>query len=265
MKKLRLENTLSRAAILSLLVFCSCSKSIVNTRQVNDFSGLQSRTIKRQNLLASNNLKIKFKTSVEIDGKENKLSGKIYALSDTCLFLNVMSSSLGIEIGQLRMNKDSVFMINKIDKTYFSGTYADFKSKFDTNFEQFYSFITASYFKRDSIFFNSSNASYIADLQRFIVNDCYSNSQTKSFLTTIFDRYGNVWRVEYKSFDGNLFRANYSNFVLDYGFPSELVLSAKVRGAKYEFTVYFENVSVIKESAFPEMKKSLGKYKQVTF
>ena len=234
MKKLRLENTLSKAALLSLLVFCSCSKSIVNTRQVNDFSGLQSRTIKRQNFLASNNLKIKFKTSVEIDGKENKLSGKIYALSDTCLFLNVMSSSLGIEIGQLRMN-------------------------------QFYSFITASYFKRNSIFFNSSNASYITDLQRFIVNDNCSNSQTKSFLTTIFDRYGNIWRIEYKSFDGNLFRANYSNFVLDYGFPSELVLSAKVKGAKYEFTVYFENVNVIKESAFPEMKKSLGKYKRVTF
>ena len=265
MRKLRLVNTLSKAAILLVLVFCSCSKSIVNTRQVTDFSGLESKTIKRNKFLASNNLKIKFKTTVEFDGKENKLSGKIYALSDTCLFLNVMSSSLGIEIGQMRMNKDSVFVINKIDKTYFSGTYADFKSKFDTNFEQFYSFLTASYLWKDTVSFSSLNANYIADLQRFVVNDVSSDNGNKTFLTTIFDRYGNVWRLEYKSFDGNFFRANYSNFALNYGFPCELALSAKMKGNKYDFTIYFENVSVIKESAFPEMKKSLGKYKRVAF
>ena len=263
MKKLRRVSILNKTVFVLLLLFCSCSKSIVNTRQVTDFSGLESKTIKRQKFITSNNLRIKFKTTVELDGKENKLTGKIYALSDTCLFLNVMSSTLGIEVGQLRMNKDSVLMINKIDKTYFSGTYADFKSRFDTNFKQFYSLLTATYMRKDSVLFNSSNSNYLPDLQRFVVNDVSSNSENKTFLTTIFDRYGNIWRTEYKSFDGNFFRANYSNFALDYGFPSELTLNVTVKGKKYDLTIYFENVSVIKESAFPEMKKSLAKYKRV--
>lgn len=264
MKKLRLESTLNRVALFLLLLFCSCSKSIVNTRQVTDFKGLESKTKNRQKFISSNNLKIKFKTTIDLDGKENKLTGKIYALSDTCLYLNVMSSTLGIEIGQMQLNNDSVLIINKIDKTYFLGSYTDFKSRFETNFKQFYSLLTASYLRKDDVLFNSSNSNYLPDLQRFVVNDVSSDNDNKSFLTTIFDRHGNIWRTEYKSFDGNFFRANYSNFVLDYEFPSELALQVNMKGKKYDLTIYYENASVIKKSAFPEMKKSFAKYKRVS-
>ena len=261
MKKLHLESILSKTALFLVLLFCSCSKSIVSTRQVTDLSGLESKIVKRQKFITSSNLKIKFKTSVELDGKENKLTGKIYALSDTCLFFSVMSNTLGIEVGQLRMNHDSVLMLNRIDKTYFSGSYADFKKVFDASFGLFYSLFTATYLCKDSV--NSSNANYLTDLHRFVVNDVKLADNEKSFLTTIFDGYGNIWRTEYKSYDGNFLRANYSNFALDYGFPVEMVLSSTVKGRKYDLTIYFENVSVIKESAFPEMKKSLGKYKRM--
>lgn len=264
MKRLNLESILSKAAIFFFLLFLSCSKSIVSNRQVTDLSGLESKVIKRQQFISSNDLKIKFKSVVEIDGKENKVTGRIFVLSDTCIFLNIMSSALGIEVGQMLMTPDSVIVLNKIEKNYYSGKYSDFKNIFVGDFNFFYSLFTSTYLGIDTIMLNNSNVNYVSDMQRFIVSDMTIKNDCNLYLTTIFDRYGNVWRTDYKNCDGNFFRVNYSNFALNYGFPVELNLTSTINGKKSELTIFYENVSFAKDFHFPDIRTALKKYKRVT-
>ncbi len=262
MKKLCQGSILS--SILLLFLFCSCSKSVIVSRRVTDFSSLETRIKKHHDFISSNNLKIKFKTFIEIDGRENKLSGRIFALSDTCLYLNVMSSTLGIEVAQVLMTQDSVTIINKVEKNYYSGNYNDLKKVYNVNFRTLYSFFTSSYLFSDSICFNSSNTNYQPNFQRFIVNSILSEDDCKSFVTSIFDEYGNLGSTEYKSCNGDIFRAIYSNFALSFGFPGEMVLKSVVKGKKSEFRIQFENISVVNGNV-PEMNLKVDKYKRISF
>ena len=261
MKKLCQGSILS--SILLLFLFCSCSKSVIVSRRVTDFSSLEAKVKKHHDFISSNNLKIKFKTFIEIDGKENKLSGRIFALSDTCIYLNIMSSTLGIEVAQMLMTRDSVIIINKVEKNYYSGNYTDLRKAYNVNFRTLYSFFTSSYLS-DSICFNSSNTNHQPNFQRFIVNTILSEDDCKSFVTSIFDGYGNLGSTEYKSCNGDIFRAIYSNFALSFGFPEEMVLTSVVKGKKSEFRIQFENVSVVNDNV-PQMNLKVDKYKRISF
>lgn len=261
MKKLCQGSILS--SILLLFLFCSCSKTHIGSRQITDFSSLEAKVKKQHDFRSSNVLKIKFKTVIETDGRENKLTGRIFSFSDTCLYVSVMSSSLGIEVAQALMKTNSITVINKYEKNYFSGTYADFRNVFGADFKAIYSFLTSTYLS-DTISFNSSNSNYQPNFNRFIVNTTLSENSNKSFVTTIFDGYGNLASTEYKSYNGDIFRAIYSNFALSYGFPAEMVLTSVVKGKKNEIKILFENVSVVNGS-LPDLNLKVDKYKRVSF
>ncbi|MBP5668663.1 MAG: DUF4292 domain-containing protein [Salinivirgaceae bacterium] len=260
MKKLFRESILS--SVILLFLFCSCSKTHISSRQITDFSGLEAKVRKQHNFRSSNILKIKFKTVIETNGRENKLTGRIFSFSDTCLYVSVMSSSLGIEVAQAVLKSDSITIINKYEKNYFSGTYADIKT-LSSSFRAIYSFLTSSYLS-DTISFNSSNAHYQPNFNRFIVNTTLSENSNKSFVTTIFDVYGNLASTEYKSYNGDIFRAIYSNFALSYGFPAEMVLISVVKGSKSEYKILFENVSVANGN-LPDLNLKVDRYKRVSF
>ena len=261
MKKLCQGSILS--SILLLFLFCSCSKTHIGSRQITDFSSLEAKVKKQHDFKSSNVLKIKFKTVIETDGRENKLTGRIFSFSDTCLYVSVMSSSLGIEVAQALMKTDSITVINKYEKNYFSGTYADFRNVLGADFKVIYSFLTSTYLS-DTISFNSSNTNYQPSFNRFIVNTTLSENSNKSFVTTIFDGYGNLASTEYKSYNGDIFRAIYSNFALSYGFPAELVLTSVVKGKMNEIKILFENVSVVNGS-LPDLNLNVDRYKRVSF
>lgn len=260
MKKLFRESILS--SVILLFLFCSCSKTHIGSRQITDFSSLEAKVKKQHDFRSSNILKIKFKTVIEADGRENKLTGRIFSFSDTCLYVSVMSSSLGIEVAQAVLKIDSVTIINKYEKTYFSGSYADIK-ELRSDFKAIYSFLTSTYLS-DSISFNSSNTNYQPNFNRFIVNTTLLENSNKSFVTTIFDGYGNLASTEYKSYNGDIFRAIYSNFALSYGFPAEMVLTSVVKGRKSEYKILFENVSVANGN-LPDLNLKVDRYKRVSF
>ena len=91
-----------------------------------------------------------------------------------------------------------------------------------------------------------------------------SEDDCKSFVTSIFDGYGNLGSTEYKSCNGDIFRAIYSNFALSFGFPEEMVLTSVVKGKKSEFRIQFENVSVVNDNV-PQMNLKVDKYKRISF
>lgn len=264
MKKSIHKSILNKTAILLFVFsFCSCSKHFTETRQITDFSSLQSHIQKRQNLLKGRNIKIKFKTSFNYDGKENKLSGKILTYSDTSIYVNVISSTLGFEVAQIRFKTDSLIFINKIDKSYFSGVYGDIGKYLNINFQTIYSLLTNSYLCPDNISFTSDNCNFISDYQIFRVNDKYDDEKNGRFVTSQFDKYGNLQLTECKSLDGGFLRVNYSNFVIGFGFPNQLSFTTYIKKNKIESTLFIESIEIAKKADYQNSSPSLKNYKLI--
>jgi len=263
MKKSKLINTLSRiAALIFLLLFFSCSKSFVKTRQISDLNSLQNRVDKRCQLLSSNSFKIKFKAIAKLDDKQNKLVGKLYVYSDTSLYISVLSYTLGVEIAQFYFNSDSVYFANKIQKELLCGTYEEINSSL--NFNLIYSALTASYYNVSKKGITDNNCHYIADFQKFIVNDLYKfNANNGFFLTTNFNSNGNIEKIDYKSYDGNFLRINYSNFAGEYGFPESVSIVTSFMNENIEMNMNIENVDIISKKYFVHSKPSFDNYKRL--
>lgn len=243
----------------------SCSKSVISARQFSDFTQLQNHIESRNSFFSSKNLKIKFRTSVNLEGKENKISGRIFLFSDSCIFIQLVSNTLGIEIAQSYFWPDSMMFINKYEKSYFSGRYSDIKSFFDVNFDLVKSVFSATYFSPDSVLINDDNTNYLKDLQRFIVNNSYTINQSKCFVTTLFDTFGNVEKTDYKSYNGGLFSVIYSNFALNFGLPAELNFSGSLKKKKVQLSLFYESVEFLKKSEVTYKVPSLRNYARITF
>ena len=260
MRKSLIINTLNRTlAFFLVILITSCSKSITNTRPVSDLTALQTKIEKRHHFFATNSIKYKFKSVVSLAGKDNKIVGKVSVFNDSSLYISVLSYSVGIELVQFYVNTDSVFIVNKIDKEYYSGSYADFTDVFD--FSLCYSIFSNSYFGNSVPI---SNCHYLADFQKFIVNDLHKpDSDFNYFITTQFDSYGNVEKIDYKSYDGNYLKVNYSNFVANYSFPAEIVLVASFKKKSIELKMNIENVDLLKNKSSIHSKPSTENYKKI--
>ena len=264
MKKLLLKTILNSVTIFSIVLVCSCSRSVViSQRPITDFAGLEKKIVKSCSLRSSSNTRIKFQTSVEVDGKNHSLNGRIFLLSDTCVFISVMSPSIGIEVGRMIANKDSVFVVNKIDKTYFSSDYKTNKNIYGLNFRLLYSIFSASYLNCDSVLFSNSNTEFIADMGCFVVSKVYKTDSLKSFSTTFFDGFGNIIRSEYKSANSDFLRANYSNFALKDGFPTKMNVTVGFGGKKREVEIEIKEVTQLKKDNFPNMRTDIRKFKRI--
>ena len=264
MRRLHQKNMLSRVAIFVLLLLTfSCSRYTNSTRSISDLSALNNLVSSRYCLISSNNFKLKYSTVVNFDGKDNKLSGKIIISADSTIYLNVISSLLGVEIAQARFTYDSVLFVNKIDKKYFFGSYNDFVKFLDVDYSSLLSIFTSSYIRSDSIDFNDKKAFYLSDLKRFIVNDSYYRYGDKSYVTTQFDHFGNVEKIEFKSPHSNFLTVNYANFVNSYGFPASIAFSTKYKQEKLKLDLNIVSVEVLKNES-PSIKiVSLDNYSRI--
>lgn len=259
MRKSLIINTLNRTlAFFLVILITSCSKSITNTRPVSDLAALQTKIDKRHQFFASNSIKYKFKSVVSLAGKDNKIVGKVSVFADSSLHISILSYSVGVELAQLFVNTDSVFIVNKIDKEYYSGSYADFADIFD--FSLCYSIFSDSYFGNS---ISTNNCHYLSDFKKFIVNDLYkSDIISNYFVSTQFDSFGNVEKIDYKSYDGNYLKVNYSNFVANYNFPAEIVLVASFKKKSIELKMDVDNVDLLKNKSSIHSKPSIENYKK---
>ena len=265
MRRLNQKSMLSKAAVCFLLLLLfSCSRYTTNTRSVSDFSALSNIVSDRYKLVSSNIIKMKFSTVVRHEGKDNKLSGKILITTDTCVFINVISSSLGIEVAQIRFTNDSVLFVNKMDKNYYSGSYNDFVKLVDVNYKSVFSILTNSYIRSDSIDFNSNKAFYFAEVKRFMVNDLYLYDGLKSYVTTEFNQYGSVDKIEFKSARSNFLRVNYSNFANNFSFPETISLSTTIKKEKVSLDLKINSVEFLKEERAVVKISSLNNYSRIS-
>ena len=256
---------LSKALIFtSLLLLFSCSRIATNTRSVSDLSTLQQSVSERYNIISSNNIKLKFTTVINHDGKDNKISGRISIYNDSLIFINVISSALGVEIGQAKFTPDSALVVNKLEKKYFFGTYNDFVKIVDVNFKSIFSIFTASYIRSDSLDFNENKAFYFPEVKRFMINDLYLYDGLKSYVTTEFDQFGNVDKMEFKSARSNFLRVNYSNFVNSFGFPETVLFSTTVNKEKLSLSLKITSIEVLKTDIPVGKISSLDNYSRIS-
>ena len=233
MKKLRLKSILSNVTILLIVFSFSCSRSVVSRqRPITDLPGLEKKVVKTCNSISSSNIRLKFQTE--------------------------------IELGRLIANADSVCLINKIDKTFFSSDYQGLKYYSGLNFNLLYSIFSASYVNCDSVSFNSSNTYFMSDKNCFVVTNVSADqNSTKSFFSTFFDSFGNIFRFEYKNLGSDFLRVNYSNFALKDGFPGQMIVSIGIDGAKRELEVEYSDFTILKPEKLPTMKTNIAKYKRI--
>ncbi len=78
-------------------------------------------------------LSLKFSAEVETNGQSNSFSGNIYLVKDSLMWISIQK--FGLEAVRLLITNDSAKMMNRINKTYFIGTFDKVNELFKTDFD----------------------------------------------------------------------------------------------------------------------------------
>lgn len=125
MKKLIKKLTWSSLFFVLLLSFYQCSnyKKIATDKRLAKISNFKQAYWAVTSPCEYSQLQIKYKLSLSIEEKNNKLAGTIKYLNDSILWINIVSKTLGIELLRAKFTPDSLFFIDRINKKHYAGTY----------------------------------------------------------------------------------------------------------------------------------------------
>tara|TARA_B100000900_G_scaffold347860_1_gene313269 strand:- start:12791 stop:13543 length:753 start_codon:yes stop_codon:yes gene_type:complete len=129
-------NKLWIIALIMFIYACGSNKYVIT-------SSLEYRSSKsivkkvNQNHLDYNWFTAKLSGKIEFDGADTPISANLRIRKDSVIWLSV-SALLGIEVARIQITPDSLKMMNRINKTYWSGDFEDVESAYGipTNYEQ---------------------------------------------------------------------------------------------------------------------------------
>ncbi|MDP2721223.1 MAG: DUF4292 domain-containing protein [Bacteroidales bacterium] len=106
-----------------LLGATSCrSKKQVLKKSIHEYGFDYLYAKLNENQLNFNSLSARFSLSFEMDKKMTNLRGQLRIQNDSVIWIS-FSPALGIEAARVLLSNDSVFFINRLNKTYFTGRY----------------------------------------------------------------------------------------------------------------------------------------------
>lgn len=107
-------------------------------------------------------LEYKFNAKYKKGKKKNDFKGQVRIQKDSLIWVS-FSAALGIEVGRLKVTRDSVFFINRLDKEYFKGDFAFMSNllKTEVDFDMLQALITGN----DFTSFEKND--FIADVERY--------------------------------------------------------------------------------------------------
>lgn len=239
-KKLKAKVLSNSLIIILLTVFfyaCSTIKSSVSNINSSNTNELFDNASK----LYKNKLLVTFKADAVINNKKQSLGGKIHFINDTSVYINVVSATLGFEIARIYFTGDSVYYIDKINKTYyfgfankfnnaikiplnghiinklFSGKIIDFSRKNDTDYKLWNLSINDNYLKC-TYFADSVNKNNYSNIYYNITNQIVNiNSLANVITANYFEKNtGQKLEINYNSYSGksklpNSFTILYTN------------------------------------------------------
>jgi len=118
-----------------LLASTSCkSKKVMLKKSIHEygFDYLYAQLTKNQ--LKFNTLTARFNLSFEMDKKKTSLRGQLRIQNDSLIWIS-FSPALGIEAARVLLRNDSVFFINRLNKSYFTGQYSLIDSLLNTTID----------------------------------------------------------------------------------------------------------------------------------
>ncbi|MFA8299008.1 MAG: DUF4292 domain-containing protein [Hyphomicrobiales bacterium] len=105
-----------------------------------------------------NTLSLKFNAQLKEKRKTTNIKGQVRIQKDSLIWIS-FSPALGIEVGRLKVTRDSIFFINRLNKTYVIGNYQFVNDFLKTNidFDIFQSLLTGNDFETfDTVGFQAS-------------------------------------------------------------------------------------------------------------
>lgn len=101
----------------------------------------------KANELDYTNLSAKFSATLKQDRKETQVTGQIRILRDSIIWVSV-SPLLGIEMARLYITTDSIFFINRMESSYFKGSFDNINSIINSSldYDMLQSFLTGNDF-----------------------------------------------------------------------------------------------------------------------
>lgn len=123
--------------ILIVTLITGCKNQQLLTREKLPYKGKNFLTEKlEQNQFSYQTLTWKADVDIDQDGKKTGFKINARLIKDTVIWMSI-SPALGIEVARVMLTPDSVMLTNKMDKTYFVGTYNYLSNKFgvELNFE----------------------------------------------------------------------------------------------------------------------------------
>lgn len=134
MQRLSKKHTLI-SIIISFIFFYGCKTS----SNINLFSPKILTSDQAYNSLIersfSKSLKIKYSAIIDNGSSRNKFNGHIKFVNDTLIWANIISPAMGIEIARAMFSTDSVFIIDKVNKRFYSGNYNYLNKKIGFNID----------------------------------------------------------------------------------------------------------------------------------
>jgi hypothetical protein len=129
-------------ALFFLLIFSSCKK---NTIPANTSAPVQ---LNKANVLNLDFTNFNGKGKIQVEDEGDKISSGITVRmrKDSIIWISVVPA-LGIEAARIVVTKDSVHMLNRLKREYFSGDYSVLKNKYkvDLNFNLLQAMLLGNY------------------------------------------------------------------------------------------------------------------------
>ncbi|PKP31824.1 MAG: hypothetical protein CVT99_07550 [Bacteroidetes bacterium HGW-Bacteroidetes-16] len=118
-----------------LLASTSCkSKKVILKKSIHEYGFDYLYAQLTNNQLKFNTLTARFNLSFEMDKKKTSLRGQLRIQNDSLIWIS-FSPALGIEAARVLLRNDSVFFINRLSKSYFTGQYSLIDSLLNTTID----------------------------------------------------------------------------------------------------------------------------------
>ncbi|MBZ0243468.1 MAG: DUF4292 domain-containing protein [Bacteroidales bacterium] len=201
--------------------------------------------------------------SVVSDKKsKSDFRGQIRIQKDSLIWLS-LSPALGIEVARLMISQDSIWFINRIDKTYFKGDYDFVNSFFQTTID--FDILQALLVGNDMLYYEDDNFRAAIDAMEYRLGAAKRSKMKKQLLLEDSPNIliQNIWlnpdnfkitKVNLKEFgqESKQLETRYSNFsaVQDQLIPTELDMLLQA-DKKLRVGLRFSNIELDEPLSFP--------------
>lgn len=132
-----MRSVLSKAILILvlplLLVACKARKALPEGAPAS----IKEKELLRQVADAQNdfeNLRLKASGTLSAEGNNQSFRVEVRIQKDSLIWVELADPVLGLKLARALITKDSIFMINRIDREYFKGDISELQSQFGVNY-----------------------------------------------------------------------------------------------------------------------------------